>query len=244
MSVLVITEQGSRATKKDGRLIVYKQGKPVFVRPLVGLSTLVLMGRVELSAALAARLLRRGVDTAFLSLNGNYKGRLAPACSKNAAIRRRQYQCLDDPAFKQAFATAVVRAKTLNYGRMVRKQARVAYSLFKDRLFNMRRSLRAANTIETLRGLEGSFSAVYFQNLPAMVIEDFGFKKRIKHPPPDPMNILLSLAYTMLFNSLYGFVEAAGLDPYCGFFHEMKYGHPALVSDLMEEFRAPWPTRW
>jgi CRISPR-associated protein Cas1 len=72
-----------------------------------------------------------------------------------------------------------------------------------------------------------------------MVIEDFGFKKRIKHPPPDPMNILLSLAYTMLFNNVYAFVEAAGLDPYCGFFHDLKYGHPALVSDLMEEFRAP-----
>ena len=41
-----------------------------------------------------------------------------------------------------------------------------------------------------------------------------------------------------MFNNIYAFVEAAGLDPYCGVYHDIQYGHPALVSDLMEEFRA------
>jgi len=136
-------------------------------------------------------------------------------------------------------ASPAISAKTENYGRIMRKQARVAYAVFQPRLENMRRSLNKAGTNEVLRGLEGSFSTLYFQNLPAMLVDDFNFKKRIKHPPPDPLNILLSLAYTMVFNNIYAFVEASGLDPYCGFFHELKYGHPALVSDLMEEFRAP-----
>jgi CRISPR-associated protein Cas1 len=29
-----------------------------------------------------------------------------------------------------------------------------------------------------------------------------------------------------------------GLDPYHGFFHTVRYGHAALASDLLEEFRA------
>ena len=239
MSTIVITEQGSHLTKKGGRIILFKEGKKIYVQPMANLTMILIMGRVEVSAALMAYTLQKGIEISFLSIDGRYKGRLMPAQSKNVLIRKIQYQNLDNTAFKLDFARAVIAAKTANYGRMVQKKARVAYENFKSRLQNMRSSLKAAQKTEEIRGLEGSFSRIYFQNLPAMVIEDFGFKKRIKHPPPDPMNILLSLAYTMLFNNVYAFVEAAGLDPYCGYFHELKYGHPALVSDLMEEFRAP-----
>jgi len=239
MSVIVITEQGSHLTKKGGQIILYKQGEKIYVQPMANLSMILLMGRVEVSASLMAYTLRKGIEITFLSVDGRYKGRLMPVQSKNVLIRRLQYQYLDNPAFNLDFARAIITAKTANYGRLVQKKARVAHENIKTRIVNMRRSLKVAQKADEIRGLEGSFSRIYFQNLPAIVIEDFGFKKRIKHPPPDPMNILLSLAYTMLFNNVYAFVEAAGLDPYCGYFHELKYGHPALVSDLMEEFRAP-----
>ncbi|MBK9316285.1 MAG: CRISPR-associated endonuclease Cas1 [Acidobacteria bacterium] len=43
----------------------------------------------------------------------------------------------------------------------------------------------------------------------------------------------------MLFQNIYAIVRARGLSPYVGSLHELRQGHPALCSDLIEEFRAP-----
>jgi CRISPR-associated protein Cas1 len=65
------------------------------------------------------------------------------------------------------------------------------------------------------------------------------FEKRARRPPPDPVNSLLGLGYTLLTEAMMTALEVAGLDPYIGFFHADKYGRPALALDLIEEFRAP-----
>ena len=52
------------------------------------------------------------------------------------------------------------------------------------------------------------------------------------------MNALLSYGYAVLFHNLLTLVAERGLDPYLGSLHAAHDGHPALVSDLMEEFRA------
>ena len=52
------------------------------------------------------------------------------------------------------------------------------------------------------------------------------------------MNALLSLGYALLAKDLTVACWVVGLDPFLGFFHQPRYGRPALALDLMEEFRA------
>jgi CRISPR-associated protein Cas1 len=63
------------------------------------------------------------------------------------------------------------------------------------------------------------------------------FTGRRRHPPPDPINAMLSFGYTMLHNHLVTALTAAGLDPRIGFFHREHGSHAALASDIQEEFR-------
>ncbi len=65
----------------------------------------------------------------------------------------------------------------------------------------------------------------------------FSFNGRNRRPPKDPVNVLLSLGYTLLENSIFSSAKINLLDPYIGFFHSDKKGAPALVLDLMEEWR-------
>ena len=67
----------------------------------------------------------------------------------------------------------------------------------------------------------------------------WGFNGRKRQPPTDPVNAMLSWAYTNLFYNMYSFLRARGLNPHIGCLHPIRAGHPALVSDLIEEFRAP-----
>ncbi|MEP0914438.1 CRISPR-associated endonuclease Cas1 [Leptolyngbya sp. GB1-A1] len=93
-------------------------------------------------------------------------------------------------------------------------------------------------TIDSLRGLEGSGSAAYFGSFNALIrTEGFQFTHRNRRPPTDPVNALLSLGYALLRHDVQSAVNLVGFDPYLGYLHTQRYGRPSLALDLMEEFR-------
>ena len=100
------------------------------------------------------------------------------------------------------------------------------------------KSVESAATLDQLRGYEGAASAQYFDVYDLLLKNPFGFEKRIRQPPTDPVNSLLSFGYTLLFYNIYSLLASHGLNPYCGFFHSIRQGHPALASDMIEEFRS------
>ena len=65
----------------------------------------------------------------------------------------------------------------------------------------------------------------------------FDFTRRNRRPPRDAVNALLSLGYSLLARDCTVAAHAVGLDPYVGFYHQPRFGRPALALDLMEEFR-------
>jgi CRISPR-associated protein Cas1 len=93
--------------------------------------------------------------------------------------------------------------------------------------------------MEQLLGIEGSAARMYFKVYRCAFRPELGFSRRVRRPPKDPVNALLSLGYTFLGHAMMAALEVVGLDPYLGFFHSEKYGRPALALDLIEEFRAP-----
>src|SRR5437899_5466607 len=66
---------------------------------------------------------------------------------------------------------------------------------------------------------------------------NFDFTNRNRRPPTDPVNAMLSLAYSLLAKDCVLAVLAVGFDAYVGFYHQPRFGRPALGLDLMEEFR-------
>lgn len=93
------------------------------------------------------------------------------------------------------------------------------------------------NGLGPLLGLEGSGSAAYYGVLGMLLRGDWVFQGRVKRPPTDPVNALLSFGYTVLINQVLSLVCAVGLDPAVGVLHQPGFGKPALALDLVEEFR-------
>jgi CRISP-associated protein Cas1 len=93
--------------------------------------------------------------------------------------------------------------------------------------------------LETILGMEGAGSAAYFQCF-GKLLSDQGqwpFPGRVKRPPTDPVNSLLSFGYSLLTNKVASAVQVVGFDHFVGYLHSSVYGRPALALDLMEEFR-------
>lgn len=66
---------------------------------------------------------------------------------------------------------------------------------------------------------------------------NFDFQQRNRRPPRDPVNALLSLAYSVLAKDLAIVCHAVGFDPFLGFYHQPRFGRAPLPLDLMEPFR-------
>ncbi len=239
MTTLFITEQGTRLIKSGYSLVVKRGTERIFLYPLEQIQQLVLVGRIEITSSLLGFLMQRGIDTVFLRQDGRFKGRVSGATGKNILVRQAQFRKRDDDTLVLKLSRALIYAKIHNTAYILRKLSHGTWEELRGRIRNALHSVERASTLDVLRGLEGSFSNLYFSRFPRLLKHDFHFRKRIKHPPEDPVNILLSFGYTLLFNSLFGLIEVAGLDPYAGFFHQTRYGHAALVSDIMEPFRAP-----
>jgi len=242
MAILYVTEQGAALMKRGNRLVVEKMGRPIRWVHSFRLEQVVLMGSVSLSPGTVAFLLEEGIDTVFLTIYGRYRGRLISQFGKNIDLRRLQFQRLEDPAFRLASARSCVAGKLANCRTLLRRYnqelQREEITKTLHALRRLHRQLGDCPSVESVMGVEGAGAAAYFGCWRHLFRTDEAtFTGRNRRPPRDPVNVLLSLGYTLLANAVHTQVNVAGLDPYAGCLHSVEYGRPSLVLDLMEEFR-------
>lgn len=240
MPTLYVTTPGARVEKEYRRLIVAKDDELLFRIPLFRVDQIVLVGSVGVTTPAMQALLRNGTGLTLISRSGKLLGRLVPPSLKNIALRQKQYRRGEDPAFCLAVSKAFITGKVRNAGVVVSRLRRRGWGIdqtISDKLHQIRRKIRNADDLASLRGLEGRAARLYFLAFRQSLQEDWDFGSRSHHPPKDGVNALLGLAYTLLHENMITALEVAGLDPYEGYLHADKYGRPALALDLMEEFR-------
>lgn len=241
MSTLYITQQDTVLRKVDERLKVTSNGQTLLDIPLIKVSQVVALGRVMVTPATVASLMEHGVDLCYLSEHGRYIGRLEPRFSKNSLLRVEQWRAVFDERRKLAIARQCVLGKLGNMRVMLLRANREegCPELMKaiERLKEAERAAEACHNLDTLRGYEGEGSAAYFAVFGHLIKQDLSFPGRVRRPPTDPVNAMLSFGYTLLYNDLHSACNVVGFDPYVGYLHADRYGRANLALDLMEEFR-------
>lgn len=243
MATLYVIEPGARVEKEYRRLVVVKDDEVLLRVPIQRVTQVVLVGRVGVTTPALHQMLHQEIPLLLVNRTGRLLGRLLPPVRPNLPLRQAQYRRNDDSDFCLRLAREIVIGKIRNQRVLAQRLARrrVCSQKAETLLFLKQTMQKAqiADTISTLLGLEGQGAKRYFSLYRQAFDDDWKFKKRTRRPPRDPVNALLSLGYTFLGHAMITALEAAGLDPYLGFFHAEKYGRPALALDLLEEFRAP-----
>lgn len=242
MSIVYLMEQNATVSKEGGRLLVKKEGVVSHSVHLFKLEQIVLFGNIFLTPAAIRHLLKEGIDTAFMTRQGRYLGRLQGALGKNIVLRREQFRKMEDDGFCLKTAKAIVKGKLSNLRTVLMRLNRQRENLELDNeilsIRNLIPRVDEAGSLDTLRGYEGRGSAIYFEGFSkGFLAEDLEFPGRVRRPPTDPINALLSLGYTLLMNQVIAAVSLVGFDPYFGSLHSVDYGRPSLALDLMEEWR-------
>lgn len=242
MGTVYITQDDAFIGKIDERLTVKFDKKTILDVPLIKIDGVVVLGRATVSPATISELLERHIPLTFLTDTGRYLGRLEPEVTKNIFVRKAQWQAAGESAQAIHAVQGFVRGKLKNYRNVLIRRQRESPGL--DLSENVTRLEQAiapidkTQSIDSLRGLEGAGSAAYFGCFNQLLrTTEFTFPKRVRRPPTDPVNSLLSFGYSLLRHDIQGAVNIAGFDPYLGYLHCDRYGRPSLALDLMEEFR-------
>jgi CRISPR-associated protein Cas1 len=224
-----------------GRLVVTRGDELLLSVPAARVSQVVVIAGAGVTMPTLGMLLDRRVPLVFLTAGGAFRGRLSGDLSRHVAVRRRQYQCAEDEDFCLDIGRALVNGKLRNCRTLC---LRLDTSNVDEVTLAAAAAIRAltaqaaqATTRPALMGIEGRAAREYFRVFGHFLRPPWTFTRRLRRPPPDPVNAVLSLVYTLLHESCYAALETAGLDPFCGFLHAPHPGRASLAVDLMEEFR-------
>jgi CRISPR-associated protein Cas1 len=247
---LYLNTQGLRVGKSGFVLKVQEKDKVLQEVRINEICQLNLMGNIQLSTQAVQALCEQEVPIGYFSQGGWFYGVTHGLGVKNIYLRREQFRLADVPGFCLRLARALVAGKIRNQRTMLQRNhvepPRSALTFLK----NMQQDAEHATAPDELLGIEGNAARVYFQHFAGMIKLDepgvssqgtaeftFDFNHRNRRPPRDPVNSLLSLAYSVLSKDLTIVCHTVGFDPFLGFYHQPRFGRASLALDLMEPFR-------
>lgn len=246
LNTLYITTPESYLSKDGDNVVVSIHQKEVFRISVLNIEAIVTFGYMGASPGLMKLCADNGIGLTFLSPHGRFISRIQGQVRGNVLLRRNQYRLFEDDTFTSGIARICIAGKIQNYRNILRRYER-DYGLqecIETAVREMdiaKKNTLVASDKARIRGLEGDAANCYFSVFPNLIVnqkEDFAFHGRNRRPPKDPVNALLSLAYTLLTNDIVSALETVGMDPYIGFMHTLRPGRASLALDMAEELRA------
>jgi CRISPR-associated protein Cas1 len=236
MSVLYITQPDAVINKaQEAFKIALKQEDGTWQKrslPAQTIEQIVLMGNPHITGDALTYALDLGMPVHYLTYFGKYIGSALPGYSRNGQLRLAQFELYRDTEKRLELVKAMVAAKIHNQRSLLYRHGQ------QDDPLKLRKSqVKEQQTLDQVRGIEGIAAKEYFSYWNDILKHGWAFPGRKRRPPSDPVNALLSFAYGLLRVQVTAATHIVGLDPYIGYLHEVHHGQPAMVLDLMEEFR-------
>ena len=249
LNTLYITRQETYLHKERETIIVKQGPDKIGQFPSLTVGNIICFGQVSVSPFLMGYCAEEGIGLSFYTEYGKFLARIQGKQTGNVLLRRIQYRWADDPSRSLAIARLMIAAKIANSRSVLLRELRNhgANASLEEAAKRLGISLRRVHDVrsnEELMGVEGEAASIYFSVLNELLRgPDFIFNGRMRRPPTDPVNALLSFIYSLLTQECVSALQGVGLDPFVGFLHQDRPGRASLALDLLEEFRAAWADR-
>lgn len=221
-----------------------REGELVREVPIANLESLAVVGSVQVSTQALSLLAEQGVPVVFVTASGRTAAIMDPLGPVSGAVRAAQVRRFDDESAALTLARALTVAKIANQRTLLMRNHADLPGVVAHEMSRALSAAERAPTISELRGHEGNAARLYFchfggmfKGVAASLGAQFDENGRQRRPPPDPINAVISFAYTMLTHDCITACRLANLEPTIGALHVTRPGRPAMALDLMEPFR-------
>lgn len=222
--------------------ICFRSDRGNIYLPIKDTKELYCFNDITLSTKLLEILSKSGIVVHFFGYYENYIGTFYP---KDYLLSGRltvaQALAYDQQEKRLHIAKAVVQAIAANIHFVLYHYYRHGKNELKPFLDWLKKDvpclLERIQAIKNLLSLEGEIWARFYATFQMILPEDFAMNKRVKRPPDNPMNALVSFGNTLLYTKTMTQLYHTHLNQTISFLHEPMERRYSLSLDLSEAFK-------
>ena len=226
-------------TRKDNSLCFRKNGRNIYL-PVENTKEIYCLNEISINTKLLDFLAQNHIIVHFFNYYGGYSGSYYPRnhylSGKLLIKQAEKYQ-----KERMEIAKAIVRGIGLNiyevlyhYYKHDKKEVKKTINWIKQEFLPQ---VEGAKEIKELLAYEGEVWMHFYGDFKYFLPDDFVMNKRVKRPPDNPINALISFGNTLLYTKTISAIYQTHLDQRISFLHEPSEGRFSLSLDLSEVFK-------
>lgn len=237
-STRYITSMGE-LTRKDNSLCFRKEGKNVYI-PVENTKEIYCLNEISINTKLLDFLSRNNIVVHFFNYYEGYNGTFYPKNQYNSGkLLIKQIEKYNSS--RLVVAKAIVKAIGENIEEVLYHYYKHNKKDVKGTIDWIRKEfilkIDNANNIKEVMVIEGEVWQKFYSNFKYFLPEDFIMNKRVRRPPDNPINAMISFGNTLLYTKTISAIYRTHLDQRISFLHEPSEGRFSLSLDISEAFK-------
>ncbi len=232
--------KSGRLQRKDNTLeIVYKDATKKVI-PVERVDDIYVMTEFDFNTSLLNFLSQFGINVHFFNYYGFYTGTYYPKeALVSGKLLIKQVQSYENNEKRLKIAQAFIEAASYNIYRNLayyNNRGKDLSGYMKEIEF-LRKQIGLTKNVEELMGVEGNIRKLYYDTWNIIINQDIGFEKRVKNPPDNAINSLISYVNTIIYTRVLSEIYKTQLNPTISYLHEPSERRFSLCLDIAEIFK-------
>lgn len=208
--------------------------------PIETVGEIYVMSEMDFNSNLMNFLSKYGVVVHFFNYYSFYTGSFQPReklVSGNLLVN--QVEHYTDKENRIVLAQKFIDAASYNIYRNLRYYNGRGKDVksFMDKIEALRKNIYKTKSIHELMGYEGNIRKTYYEAWNTIINQEIDFKKRVKNPPDNVINTLISFVNTLVYTKVLGAIYNTQLNPTISYLHEPGERRFSLSLDISEIFK-------
>ncbi|WP_448216480.1 CRISPR-associated endonuclease Cas1 [Endozoicomonas sp. 2B-B] len=236
MDTLYIDSKNTTLSLKHGRLVVHSQNQSQSIA-LKRLKQVIICKPVDINTSVLHGLAKSGISVHFYHAHSQVASvSVTPESVAHVRRRQAQYQALTDTAYNLRLVRALILYKLNRQQHWLKAMGLKHYA---EQVAGVKCQMKTNRSMhyEKLLANEARAAKQVYQAMSNLVPPQFCFSGRNRLPPRDPVNAMLSLGATFLYQLAHNALSEKGMDCYAGFLHKPSAGRASLACDLVDCIR-------
>ncbi len=228
--------KSGRISRKDNSIFLETKDGDIPI-PINDIDSLYLFGEIDLNTKAINFFSKHGIVVHFFNYYGWYTGSFYPKEQLiSGEITVRQVEHYFDLQKRLFIAKELIYGAIHGFVYNLKRYPHIDESII-EQLKNYNQAIDNQNEIASIMGVEGNAREVYYNVFPFIIKQSIEFEKRVKHPPNNMMNALISFINSLVYSVVIKELYKTQLNPTVSYLHEPWYRRFSLALDIAEIFK-------
>lgn len=232
--------KNGRISRKDNSIIFKIENEENRYIPIEDIDSIYAFGEIDLNTKAINFLAQNGVNIHFFNYYGFYTGSFYPKEKLNSGfLLVEQVKNYTDNEMRMNIATEILKAASFNIHRNLRYYNERGKNLseYIESIQKYRNKFDDCKEINELMGIEGNIRKKYYEAFNIIINQDINFEKRIKNPPDNMINSLISYVNSLIYTTVLSEIYHTQLSPVISYLHQPGERRFSLSLDIAEIFK-------